>query len=440
MPTHLSVRHKQLGRGKLLRALNNGQLWEVQFETGLRLRLPSAEFEPLPVAMPHSPFETRQTIEALRMGIAPLEHIMDLTIGLNEERERLERAFRRTWSHGGATLAVLADYGHGKTHFIALTEQSALSAGFLVASISLDRRELPPSRAKYIYQAALSALRYPDLPERGLVPLLERARQQSEAAWAVVEESPKGEDCPFAFGLAAYLQSESDSERLSALRYLRHEGSLRRSPRLVATGNVARQYAYLFSAISALARALGYGGLALLIDEVDYYSRLVPASQERAKQFFKALICASQGEDGTALSDHYIPDHYLVSYPLRFSERSALFFLFASTQSESQMPVEAWLSPALLIYPNRRFDPPDVERFLKMIGVYHAQAYQYEANGQVVNASLINLLTRALNRNRLSVRDFTQIAVTFYDLLFMRPNIAPETHIRDLARALSEGN
>jgi hypothetical protein len=438
MPTHLSVRHKQLGRGKLLRALNNGQLWEVQFESGLRLRLPSAEFEPLPTAMPHSAFETRQTIEALRMGIAPVEHIMDLTIGLSEEQKSLQRAFERVRTHGGATRAVLADYGHGKTHFIALTEQSALREGFVVSSISLDQRELPPSRAKYIYQAALKALRYPDLPERGLAPLLERARQQPEITQAVLRQSAKGERCPFVFGVQAYLQSESDSERLSALRYLGHESGLRRAPRLAATGSVARQYAYLFSAIGALARALGYGGLALLIDEVDYYSRLVPASQERAKQFFKALIYASQGEEGTALSERDIPDHHLVSYPLHFSEQSALFFLSASTFSPQQMPFADWLSPALLISPNQRFNSHDVDHFLKMIGVYHAQAYQYKANGQVVSPSLVNLLTHALNRNRLSVRDFTQIAVTLYDLLYTRPHVAPETHIRDLARALHD--
>ncbi|PJF33242.1 MAG: hypothetical protein CUN49_19055, partial [Candidatus Thermofonsia Clade 1 bacterium] len=67
------------------------------------------------------------------------------------------------------------------------------------------------------------------------------------------------------------------------VQYLLCKGSLKRAPRLFTRQNVARQYAYLFSGISALARALGYSGLALLIDEVDYYSRLQAASRERAK-------------------------------------------------------------------------------------------------------------------------------------------------------------
>ncbi|MFN7209126.1 MAG: BREX system ATP-binding domain-containing protein [Aggregatilineales bacterium] len=437
--THLIVQHKLLGTARLLRSLDNGLLLEVQFDSGLRLRLPSAEFEPLPVTMPYNAFETRQTIETLRMGIVPSAHITDLTIGLDEERTRLQRAFKRTSLHGGATLAVLADYGHGKTHFIALTEQSALQEGFLVSSISLDQRELPPSRARFIYSAALEALRYPDLPERGLTPLLERARQQPEATTAVLERSPMAGDCPFAFGVWTYLRSESDAERHSAMRYLTHRGSLRRAPRLMATGAVARQYAYLFSALSTLARALGYSGFALLIDEVDYYSRLTPAAKERAQQLFKALIYASQGEDGTALVDYGIPYHQQIEYPLRFSDQSAFFFMFASTYPPEQMPIADWLSHSLLIYPNQRFKAPDVERFLKMIGVYHAQAYRYQANGQLITPTLVRLLTEALNRNFISVRDLTQIGVTFYDLLYTRPHIPPEDHIRALARALHDG-
>ncbi|MFQ3536507.1 MAG: BREX system ATP-binding domain-containing protein [Aggregatilineales bacterium] len=436
MSTHLNVQHKRLGRGKLLRTLNNGQLFEVQFESGRRFTLPSTEFEPLPAAMPHRSFEARQIIEALRMGIAPTEQIVDLTVGLSDERKRLQHAFERTRLHGGATLAVLAGYGHGKTHFITLAAQSALSENFLVCAISLDQREVPPSRAKLIYQTALGALRYPDRSERGLAPLLELARQQPETVWLVIEQAAKGEDCPFAFGIRAYLQSEDDADRSSALRYLMHQGGLKRAPRLMSTGNVARQYAYLLSAISTLARALGYSGIALMVDEVDYYSRLVPAAQERAKQFFQALIYASQGEDGTALHGHRIPDHERVGYPLRFSDQSALFFLFASTYSPDQMPITEWLSPALLIYPNQRFAQLDVEHFLRMVGMYHARAYQYEMNGRVVMSSLVSILIGALNKGILSVRDFTQIAVTFYDLLYTRPNVPPEEHIRTLAHAL----
>ncbi|MCS6871896.1 MAG: DUF2791 family P-loop domain-containing protein [Anaerolineae bacterium] len=436
MLTHLSVLHKQLGRGKLLRTLRDGQLYEVEFESGLRFILPSREFEPLPVAMPDSAFETRQTVEALRMGITPVEHIEDLTIGLDDERTRLHNAFQRTRIHGGAALAVLADYGQGKTHFIALAERSALSEGFLVSTLSLDQRELPPSRAKLIYQASVEALRYPDSQERGLQPLLERARQQPHNVMAVMEESLKGEECPFAFGVRAYLESESDAERLEALRYLEHRGNLRRAPRLVSTGNAARQYAYLFTAISALARAFGYSGLALLLDEVDYYSRLLIAQRERAKQLFKALIYASQGEESTALSDHDIPEHHKVNYPLRFSDRSAFFFLFASTQAPEQMPVSEWLSPSVLIYPNQRFRPSDVERFLKMVGAYHAKAYKYEANGQAATPSLVSFLAQALSNGRIPVRFLPQIAVTFYDLLYTYPHVSAETHVRDLARAL----
>jgi len=302
-------------------------------------------------------------------------------------------------------------------------------------------RELPPSQAKRVYQAALESLRYPDTPEDGLKPLLLRAYQQPEAAWAVLDDAAKGDECPFRFAVSTYLDSQSDSERLGALRYLLQlPNTLKRAPRLFANGNVARQYTYLLSGVSALASALGYSGLALLVDEVDYYSRLTPVQKERAKNLFKALICASQGEDGTALNADAIPEHDRVSYPLRFSDRSALFFMFATTESEEQMPISGWLSPALLIYPDSRFSQHEIAQFLRMVGAYHAQAFEYSQSAVPDDAvpRLARILERALRerRSEMNARLLAQVAVAFYDLLHVYPERSADQRIRELAQAL----
>jgi len=440
MTTHPVVNHKRLGRGQLVRVLRDGALWEVMFASGRRYTLPSKEFEPVPVAQPPNSLAARRTIETLRAGIVPVEHIEDLTIGLSDERKRLRDALERTRTHGGAAHAIFANYGCGKTHFLALSERIALRHNFLVATISVDVRELPPSQAKRVYQAALESLRYPDTPEGGLQPLLLRAYQQPEAAWAVLSDAAKGDECPFRFAVSTYLDSQSDSERENALKYLSNEGTLRRAPRLFANGNVARQYTYLLSGISALASALGYSGLALLVDEVDYYSRLTPVQKERAKNLFKALICASQGEDGTALNADAIPEHDRVSYPLRFSDRSALFFMFATTESEEQMPVSGWLSPALLIYPDSRFSQHEIAQFLRMVGAYHAQAFEYSQSAVPDDAvpRLARILERALRerRSEMNARLLAQVAVAFYDLLHVYPERSADQRIRELAQAL----
>lgn len=443
MATHPVVKHKQLGRCKLVRILQDGALLEVVTElSGRRYTLPSADFEPIPTALPPSSFEARRTIETLRAGIVPSAHAEDLTVGLSDERARLQDALTRTQKYGGAALAVLANYGCGKTHFLALAERLALRQNFLVATLSADARELQLSQTKRIYQQILEKLRYPDTPERGLAPLLWRAYQQPELAWSALNDAAKDGECPFVFAVSTYLDSQTDSERLGALRYLLQlPNTLKRAPRIFSNGNVARQYVYLLSAVSALASALGYSGLALLIDEVDYYSRLMPIQCERAKNFFKALICASQGKESTALDADAIPDHDKVRYPLRFSDRSALFFMFATTEDEQQIPVSAWLSPALLIYLDNRFNQHEIAQFLQMVGAYHAQAFQYPPIA--LNDGLLRLariLARALRerRSETNARWLAQTAVIFYDLLYHYPERSADQRIQELANALNQ--
>ncbi len=76
----------------------NGSEWMVRFENGLRFRRPRAEFVPdgqfpglslsrlMSVSTSrrrpcrNSQLEARQLIESLRLGIAPAQHVAELTI------------------------------------------------------------------------------------------------------------------------------------------------------------------------------------------------------------------------------------------------------------------------------------------------------------------------------------------------------------------------
>ena len=133
---------------------------------------------PMPDTLPMSrtQFEARQLVEALRVGVAPAQHIQELTIGLVEERATLSAGIVQAHQTGGGALAVLGDYGYGKSHIVELTAQDALDWGFLVAAASLDLLELPAHRAFDVYAALMRNLRYPDGDERGLGVLMEKVR------------------------------------------------------------------------------------------------------------------------------------------------------------------------------------------------------------------------------------------------------------------------
>ena len=186
-----TVYHPQFGGGKLLKTYMSGFEWEVQFESGRRFRLPAKEFTqeslaaiqgerivlPTPqrtASLGTDQFRARQTLEALRVGIVPVQDAETLTIGLEAERVTLNRAFERSSERSGDVLAVIGDYGFGKSHFIELAALRGLRDNFIIASASLDLVEVPPSKAHKIYETLVTSLRYPDTAEAWIVSALEK--------------------------------------------------------------------------------------------------------------------------------------------------------------------------------------------------------------------------------------------------------------------------
>ncbi|RPI92395.1 MAG: hypothetical protein EHM39_13650, partial [Chloroflexi bacterium] len=296
------VEHPQLGTGKLLKTYMSGYEWEVEFESGRRFRLPAREFETdtvtawqqsqpssapaltlaRPAVLETDQFRARQTLEALRFGIVPVQDVETLTIGLEAESVSLNRALARSKERGGDVQAVIGDYGFGKSHFIELAARRALRENFMVASASLDLLEVPPGKPLEIYRALTAAMRYPDTHARGLRPLIEKAREMPSVARQFVDQSPVPDFCPLSKALIAAAdcptQAAYDDLILWISGHIKPTPELktciRKPPTLYAVGEVARQYSYLLTGISVLATLLGYSGLAVLIDESEHYSLL----------------------------------------------------------------------------------------------------------------------------------------------------------------------
>src|SRR5215211_1072763 len=208
-----TVIHPQLGPGKLLKTYMGGYEWEILFDSGRRFRLPAREFEadsvtawqsratpagngitPRAAVLDVDQFRARQTLEALRLGIVPVQDVATLTIGLEAERVSLDRALARSVERSGDVLAVIGDYGYGKSHFVELAAQRALRENMLAAVASLDLVETPPSKANEIYKALIASIRYPDSEERGLRPLIKRALAHPSVVSEFAARSPRPDD------------------------------------------------------------------------------------------------------------------------------------------------------------------------------------------------------------------------------------------------------
>jgi hypothetical protein len=463
------VIHPQLGPGRLLKTYMGGHEWEVLFESGRRFRLPAREFAadsvsawqsqvtpssngfaPRAAVLETDQFRARQTLEALRLGIVPVQDVETLTIGLEAERVSLDRALARSKERGGDVLAVIGDYGFGKSHFVELAARRALRENCLVAIASLDLVEVPPGKANEIYKALVGAIRYPDTEERGLRPLIRRAIERPGLISQFMERSPRQNDDPLAVALTHLLECPSQQAYEDIVDWLggqirtptkESKTCLKKPPRLYLTGEVARQYAYMLTGISVLATMLGYGGLAVLIDESEHYSLLRANMRDRADAFFKALIYAALGQANSRVDPKTIPYHGSVDYELTFASAPHLFFLFALTESENRMPVDSWVAPSQILRLDDRFIERDILAFYQTLLRYHSIGYDYAfppPRERYEDALRIvpSLLSRALNQHRVNLREVIRLAVTTCDLLYLHPDYAPDTMLQELAQGL----
>lgn len=291
------------------------------------------------------------TLEAMRLGVVPSADLAAYTVGRDAEMALCDDDLAHVGSGGGAVRAWFGDYGTGKTHLLELMQQRALSQGFLTSHILLDQEETSPAHPKRVYRSLVRGLRYPDRPFEegsGLEPLLERAAASPAAldAFAVGRDlagrsparrlSEPGFHLYLTPALAAYqaLQDptapathrrrsdaadpEAHLQRCRDLlldwleghptisnRDIDHElgalaGRFGRLYSLLDYRPWARIYGYLVSGIAALARAAGYRGLVVLLDEAEFYALLSRENRDFARGLFIAWSEAATGQPASA--------------------------------------------------------------------------------------------------------------------------------------------
>lgn len=454
------VEHPQYGRGQIVALYRNGTEWMVRFESGLRFRRPRREFvgqqevtlapaAPLPLPdvapMPRSQFDARQLLEALRVGVAPAQHIEELTIGLQEERASLEAALNQAHQKGGAVRAVRGDYGFGKSHIVELCAQDALNRHFLVATTSLDLYELPAHRAFAIYASLMRSLRYPDTDEQGLGPLFETAIAMPQIRDQLPDLTPVEAD-PLVVGLDALANTSSSRQRKAWLQWLMGGRRVKtmnkatprgiRFPTIYRIGHNARQIAYLLSGISVLARMAGYSGLCVLLDEAESYSLLLPYQRPKASLFFASVIYTALQNGQSHFQADDFPQQRWRDYPLSYDDRQGLFFLFTVTHSDKRMPVDEWLDPDQILTLDPHHTPQEIGQYLEIIMGYHAQAYGYEVGERQrqIRRGAAEHMALGMRSHRLSIRGVVRLGVELFDLLYLHADYEAVALLEELRR------
>lgn len=298
----------------------------------------------------------RQAIEALRLGVVPTSHLDTYTVGRDMELVVVLKDLESAGRDGGLRV-VLGDYGTGKTHFLEMAELLALESGFLAARATLDSREVVPNRPRRIFHQLARGMRYPDDPTiepRGLKPLLEKAAKDGKIVrqWnsrnspdyhpylgpalfymAVVSEIDGGEELKER--LLDWIEGSEVASNVDLERELRHlTGARTRLYALKDFRTVTHLYTLILGGIAELARQVGYQGLAVMVDEAEFYSVLRGEDRTFADILFRTFAAASLPGSALRFDPDELPKGGQAihqSFPYRYKDTQPLYCVFALT-------------------------------------------------------------------------------------------------------------
>lgn len=468
------VNHPLFGRGKVLELRKAARSAVVRFDNGIRAVVESNMLSTLqpaeravastnPRARPGQLFaprperiftpeetkrlEARGTIEALRYGVVPAKCIRELSVSLEAERASLHRAFTQVKETGGEVRIILGEYGAGKSHFFELAAQEALEQNFIVATTSLDLREVPPNRPQRIYHALIRSLRYPHSNETGLVPLLEHLIVRPN--YSTLQDTLRGTF--FASALHNYsLMREKPGEALDLLldwmsgekvfiKSVRDAAAIKSKefpiPSLSQMTTAADQYCYLLNGWGWLATEAGYNGLAVFIDESEHYSLLNQRGQERADNFFKALIYTALGTRSRINESDLQHQHHAHSF--RLTEHSHLLLLFAVTPSTNTFDYRRWLGDEQVLTLSKYLPPAALDELMERLHTLHRQAYAYDNSEQFLDVA--QGLLECLDSNLINLRQVIRLAVEILDLCYTHKDYHAAQAAAELRGALLNG-
>lgn len=402
-------------------------------------------------------FKSKQAVEALRFGVVPASLVDELTVGLSFERSLIRTALQDAQRKGGEALAVVGDYGAGKSHLLEWTVAEALRRNFLVATASLDLHEVPPNEPRRIYNALINSIRYPDRSDHGsLAPLFDQLVASKDIADIVKKIRREDVTCPLYCALGAYWRRQEQGNPWAKEEILRWIASDRVMPddiRRATDGlavrplrtfsTVADLYCYLLSGMSWLAQQAGYSGLVVLLDESEHYSLLSTTQRLRADAFFHGMVYSALGGRQTKIpgcARVHGPRCYLAHgghepFPFRFESKTGLAFFFAVTPSLGSDIMGSWLDRDRVLSLDQVLSLDDVVDLITRIHTMHAQAY--ECARRVSIAEVLFELLRAYENGRVSLRSLIKHVTNTCDLLRAYPDLNPQSLQSEVKRAFA---
>jgi hypothetical protein len=325
-----AVEHADLGPGTVRRLL--GAIASVDF-LGETIEVDIGELAPrrdfAPEVRPDDrlydadALTFRQAVEAINLGVVPPDplRLIGLTIGGERTAARIKRWLSE--AHGkGLCKVFFGFYGSGKSHRLQLVKAEALRQGWVVAFLEFDPKAADPGKPHLVYGGLMNGLSFPVRADgsrtEGFGGLVREIRKN----WDKVRGGRYFRDSPwFREGMTAlnHFPHDQDEEYRAAVSWLagdvRALGAMRglarasgqppsSIPMMPQTRECSDIYVFHLVVLHEICQALGYAGLALVVDEAEHARNLNVRRRERANNLFDLMSRAAH----LPLSDVGQPD------------------------------------------------------------------------------------------------------------------------------------
>lgn len=265
-----------------------------------------------------SPQRRLEIIDALRHGTVPPHGLDVLAVGLDRFQPALDEDLDRITAGGAVFKAIRGEYGAGKTFLTRWLAARAKTRGLAAAEVQISEADTPPHRYQTIYRRLVEQLSTPSVRSGGFRSVVDSwffTLEDDVLSGGLVHEGDAAEltrrtaelmerrlgditrTAPaFAGVLRAYLVATSTGDRALADGLLAWLGG---QPHVAAAvkraagvkGDVDHDAALSFLAgLLAVLRDAGFGGLLVVLDEVETMQRMRSDTRDKGLEALRKLI------------------------------------------------------------------------------------------------------------------------------------------------------
>lgn len=255
---------------------------------------------------------------SLKTGVVPREGVAEITVGRTEPLKRIRSVLRAIRPNRKSGVEFIeGDYGEGKSHLLSLIRQEALACGIAVATFAADFDSSALHRPKPVLRAVTRNLQLPTRPEIGLTPLIRNLSGTTEfrqgveelyGTWNDPRTSARRSEA-FWFWPPGLMTSVRDPSSVALLSRWMGGDNVPIAPvrsrirdrctppqRMTVTNG---DLPFILLGLANSLNALGYGGLVIIIDELE--NALSGAAAPTHRRLGAALLAQLSRSHGALL-------------------------------------------------------------------------------------------------------------------------------------------